>query len=130
MDYSSYGDACVFCDPKVVVAQYELAQAFYDKYPVTKGHLLIVPKRHVRGYFDLYQPELNAMNRLTRELREKLRAEDSTITGFNIGVNDGVDAGQTIMHCHLHLIPRRKKDVADPTGGLRGVVPEKQNYLK
>ena len=127
-DYVNYESKCVFCSHDEVVAENKLARAFYDKYPVTKGHLLIVPNRHVNGYFDLYQPELNAMNRLMRELRKKLLSEDPTITGFNVGTNDGVDAGQTVMHCHLHLIPRREGDVEDPTGGVRGVISEKQNY--
>ena len=127
-DYNKYETKCVFCNHMEVIAENKLAQAFYDKYPVTKGHMLIVPKRHVNGYFDLYQPELNAVNRLMRELRAKLMTEDSSITGFNVGTNDGVDAGQTIMHCHLHLIPRREGDAGNPTGGVRGVIPEKQKY--
>jgi len=127
-DFVVYESNCVFCNHQEVIAENKLAQAFYDKYPVTKGHILIVPKRHVNGYFDLYQPELNAMNRLMRELREKLILEDPSITGFNVGTNNGVDAGQTVMHCHLHLIPRREGDVNDPTGGIRGVIPERQKY--
>lgn len=129
-DFAVYETGCIFCNHDEVVAENKLAQAFYDKYPVTKGHLLIVPKRHVNGYFDLYQPELNAMNRLMRGLREKLLKEDPSITGFNVGTNDGVDAGQTVMHCHLHLIPRREGDAEDPTGGVRGVIPGKQNYYR
>jgi len=65
-----------------------------------------------------------------RELREKLLSEDPSITGFNVGTNDGVDAGQTVMHCHVHLIPRREGDVENPMGGVRGIIPEMQNYLK
>ena len=121
-----FATKCVFCNHDEVVAENKLAQAFYDKYPVSTDHLLIVPKRHVKGCFDLYQPELNAVNRLMRELREKLLSEDPSITGFNVGTNDGVDAGQTVMHCHVHLIPRREGDVENPMGG----VPEMQNYLK
>ena len=90
--------------------------------------MLIIPKRHTSGYFDLYRPEINAMNRLLRDLREKLMSEDSTITSFNIGINDGSDAGQTVMHCHVHLIPRRSGDMNNPRGGVRGVIPEKQSY--
>lgn len=127
-DYVGYEKQCVFCNHSDVLAENQLAQVFYDKYPVTTGHLLIVPKRHVQGYFDLFQPEINAMNRLMREMRKKLISEDPSITGFNVGTNDGVDAGQTIMHCHLHLIPRRQGDVLDPRGGVRGVIPERQKY--
>lgn len=129
-DYEQYEKKCIFCNHSKVVAQNELAQAFYDEYPVTRGHILIIPKRHTSGYFDLYRPEINAMNRLLRDLREKLMSEDSTITSFNIGVNDGIDAGQTISHCHIHLIPRRHGDVENPAGGVRGVIPNKQNYEK
>ena len=90
--------------------------------------MLVVPKRHVEGYFELYQPELNAMNRLMREIRAQAMEQDSSITGFNIGSNDGTDAGQTVMHCHMHLIPRLAGDVNDPRGGVRGVIPWKQKY--
>ena len=126
-DYATYGD-CIFCNHAVVIAENELSKAFYDKFPVTKGHVLVVPKRHVKGYFELYQPELNAMNRLMREIRAQAMEQDSSITGFNIGSNDGTDAGQTVMHCHMHLIPRRAGDVNDPRGGVRGVIPGKQKY--
>ena len=126
-DYATYGD-CIFCNHAEVIAENELSKAFYDKFPVTKGHVLVVPKRHVKGYFELYQPELNAMNRLMREIRAQAMEQDSSITGFNIGSNDGKDAGQTVMHCHMHLIPRRAGDVNDPRGGVRGVIPGKQKY--
>ena len=122
IDYFGYEDLAE------VIAENELAKAFYDKFPVTDGHVLVVPKRHVTGYFELYQPELNAMNRLMRDLRAKAMEQDSSITGFNIGSNDGADAGQTVMHCHMHLIPRRAGDVNDPRGGVRGVIPGKQKY--
>lgn len=126
-DYRSYGE-CIFCNHSDVIEENELAKAFYDKYPVTQGHVLIVPNRHVKGYFDLFQPELNAINRLMRSVRDQLMSEDSSITGFNVGTNDGETAGQTVMHCHLHLIPRREGDMSDPSGGVRGVIPEKQKY--
>lgn len=127
-DLVAYEKECVFCERDKVVAENELAKAFYDKYPVTNGHMLIVPKRHVQGYFELYQPELNAINRLLREMREKLMDEDPSITAFNIGANDGKASGQTVMHCHVHLIPRREGDVSNPEGGVRGVIPERQKY--
>lgn len=126
-DYVEYGQ-CIFCDQSEVLGENELAKAFYDKFPVTEGHVLIVPKRHVKSYFELFQPELNAINRLMKQVREQLMEGDSNITGFNIGTNDGVDAGQTVMHCHMHLIPRRENDTSDPRGGVRGVIPEKQKY--
>ena len=82
----------------------------------------------MKSYFELFQPELNAINRLMKQVREQLMVGDSNITGFNIGTNDGLDAGQTVMHCHMHLIPRRENDTSDPRGGVRGVIPEKQKY--
>lgn len=126
-DYVSYGE-CIFCNHSDVVEENELAKAYYDKYPVTRGHILIVPKRHVKGYFDLFQPELNAINRLMRSVRERLMSEDISITGFTVGTNDGEAAGQTVMHSHLHLIPRRVNDMDDARGGVRGVIPERQKY--
>jgi len=120
---------CVFCElDREVVGENELAYAIRDGFPVTPLHTLVIPKRHVADYFDLYQPELNAVNRLLQELRASIQAEDDSVTGFNVGVNAGEDAGQTIFHCHVHLIPRRKGDVEKPRGGVRGVVAGKQSY--
>jgi diadenosine tetraphosphate (Ap4A) HIT family hydrolase len=82
----------------------------------------------VADYFDLYQPELNAIQAFLKEQREQILAADPAVTGFNVGINAGAEAGQTIFHVHVHLIPRRKGDVADPRGGVRGVIPEKQTY--
>lgn len=124
-DYVEYG-LCPFCSQDQIISENELAKAYYDKFSVTEGHVLIVPKRHVNGYFDLFQPELNAINRLMRAVRDELMAYDKTIIGFNVGTNDGELAGQTVMHCHIHLIPKRKGDVDDPSGGIRGVFPNKQ----
>lgn len=121
---------CAFCGIKSqrVVADNELCFAIRDEYPVTEHHTLVIPKRHVADYFDLYQPELNALSRLLGEMRAKLSAADPSIAAFNIGVNAGAEAGQTIFHCHLHLIPRRSGDVSDPRGGVRSVIPGKQRY--
>ena len=79
-------------------------------------------------YFDLYQPELNAIQELLRQRKPDLQASDKTITGFNVGVNAGASSGQTVFHCHVHLIPRRDGDVDEPRGGVRGVIPRKQSY--
>ena len=111
-----------------VIAENELAYAILDAFPVTEGHTLIIPKRHVSDYFSLYQSERNAMQRLLEEQRQNILNADSRVTGFNIGNNVGEDAGQTVMHCHTHLIPRRKGDMSDARGGVRGVIPEKQKY--
>ena len=79
-------------------------------------------------YFDLEQSEINSINKILFSVKHNLEKKDKTITGFNIGINSGVSAGQTIFHCHIHLIPRRDGDVKDPRGGVRGVIPEKQKY--
>ena len=92
------------------------------------GDSLFIPKRHVQSFFDLEKNEKEAIFELLELERETLMEKDNLITGFNIGINDGSDAGQTVMHCHVHLIPRRKGDMDDPRGGVRGVIPEKQSY--
>ena len=106
----------------------ELADVVLDGYPVTTGHSLVIPKRHVADYFDLTSHELSAINTLLADQKKQLQTHDSSITGFNVGINIGEDAGQTIFHCHVHLIPRRKGDVETPRGGVRGVIPSKQGY--
>jgi diadenosine tetraphosphate (Ap4A) HIT family hydrolase len=121
---------CPFCElpEQRIVAENELAIAFRDAFPVTEQHTLIVPKRHVADYFDLFQPERNAMQALIELQRSLILKSDPSVTAFNIGINAGADAGQTIFHCHMHLIPRRKGDVHEPRGGVRGVIPGKQRY--
>ena len=91
-------------------------------------HTLIIPKRHVADYFDLYQPELNAIHDLLAQQKQIIMQEDKSVTGFNVGINAGKSAGQTIFHVHVHLIPRRDGDVDQPKGGVRGVIPQKQSY--
>ena len=95
---------------------------------MTVGHRLVIPKRHAAEYFDLGQPELNAVNQLLTKHKVLIESEDPTVSGFNIGINCGEDAGQTIFHCHIHLIPRRKGDVKEPRGGIRHLIPEKGYY--
>ena len=121
---------CIFCEmpSERVITENELAYAILDAFPVTEAHTLIIPKRHVSDFFSLYQPERNAMQQLLEEQRQNILNADSTVTGFNIGNNVGEDAGQTVMHCHTHLIPRRRGDVEEPRGGVRGVIAEKQKY--
>lgn len=130
--YKDKDNSCLFCNLSSkyikVIDENELALAFYDGFPVTEYHTLIIPKRHVSDYFELHQPELNAINQLLIRQKEKLQRLDKTITGFNVGINCGEDAGQTIFHVHVHLIPRRKGDMKNPKGGVRGVIPEKQGY--
>jgi len=120
---------CVFCNiSRNIIAENELSIAFYDKFPVTSKHVLVIPKRHCNDYFELSQPEINAMNRLTHNLKSKFSKEDTSITGYNIGFNTGADAGQTVFHCHMHLIPRRKGDVENPIGGVRNIISGKGDF--
>jgi len=126
---SGKNNTCPFCinaDKKIL----ETKNAFVisDKFPVTKYHSLIIPKRHVESYFDLTPEEYADCMVLIKTSKKTLCELDKTISGFNIGVNDGVDAGQTITHCHIHLIPRRKGDVKKPSGGVRHIIPEKGFY--
>ena len=102
--------------------------AIKDNYPVTKGHHLIIPFRHTENYFSMTDKEREDATALLKELKSKLEEGDRTITGFNIGMNSGETAGQTVMHSHIHLIPRRKGDTPNPRGGVRGVIPEKMDY--
>jgi len=128
--YEHREKGCLFCDVGRfdIVAENELCYAFFDRYAVTKYHTLIIPKRHVVDYFGLYQPEINAANALLKNMKNNIEQLDETVSGFNIGMNSGEDAGQSVFHCHIHLIPRRKGDVENPKGGVRGVIPEKQKY--
>ena len=128
--YQLRQESCQFCDLDVsrIIAENSLCFAIRDAFPVTEGHTLIVPKRHVADYFALYQPELNSFHSLLLEMKTLIVGEDEAVSAFNVGVNQGAAAGQTIFHCHVHLIPRRDNDVANPRGGVRGVIPSKQSY--
>ena len=99
-------------------------------YPVTQHHTLIITKRHISSYFKLKKDEILELDEILKIQQKELINLDKTISGFNIGTNIGKDAGQSIMHCHIHLIPRRKGDIEDPRGGVRGVIPSKQKYKK
>ena len=123
-------DQCLFCNKSKQKIIYSSNFMFVvkDSFPVTKQHTLIIPHRHVSNFFDLNANELDDLNKILKEQRKKLLKLDKNITAFNIGVNAGVDAGQSIMHCHIHLIPRRKGDIENPRGGVRGVIPSKQKY--
>ena len=123
---------CIFCNIKKqdVIYENDYAYANYDPYPVSKFHSLIIPKRHIRNFFDLNKKEIIACNELLKTIRLKIQNDDKLVEGFNVGTNAGIVAGQTIMHCHIHLIPRRRGDVENPQGGVRGVIPLKQHYLR
>ena len=101
--------------------------ARWDKFPVSDGHALIIPFRHFSNYFDATQHEKNAIWSLVEDVKHEIRQEHSP-DGYNIGVNIGRAAGQTIPHLHVHIIPRYEGDMDDPKGGIRGVIPKKQKY--
>ena len=124
---------CLFCNIQTnertrIIAENELAYVIRDGFPVTPGHTLIIPKRHAVDYFELVQSEVHAINALMHEQKKQLMLDDPSIEGFNIGMNCGEVAGQTIFHCHVHLIPRRKGDVENPRGGVRHVIAGKGFY--
>ena len=123
---------CLFCNTKESVLDNEnkLAFASYDSYPVTKYHCLIIPKRHIKDYFDLTNDELIACNALIKIMKDEIKNKDKTVEGFNLGTNAGKVSGQSILHCHFHLIPRRHRDVDNPQGGVRSVIPNKQHYKR
>lgn len=121
---------CPFCNPdkeRELIAETATAYAIYDKYPVNKGHALIIPKRHCANYFDLSFREQNACMFLVNQVQKIIQAELNP-NGFNIGINVNESAGQTIFHVHIHLIPRFKGDMENPRGGVRGVIPNKRIY--
>ena len=125
--------SCIFCKKsncKVIKEKKHFFVIRDTDYPVTKHHTLIISNRHIDDYFKLTLEELDELNQILKEQKQELVSVDKSISGFNIGVNVGKDAGQSIMHCHVHLIPRRKGDVEDPKGGVRGVIPSKQKYIR
>ena len=129
---SSQTEQCLFCNKKKqkIIYSTELMFVVRDSYPVTKLHTLIIPHRHVSDFFDLNDNELSDLSKILKKEKQSLLNLDKKITAFNVGVNSGKDAGQSIMHCHIHLIPRRKGDIENPRGGVRGVIASKQKYLK
>ena len=121
---------CIFCNlPKDrIIHEYKSFYIIRDLYPVTKLHSLIITKRHIPSYFQCNSEEIKEIPIILNTQREELMLEDETITGFNIGMNIGEDAGQTIFHFHMHIIPRRKGDLKNPKGGVRGVIPDNRIY--
>ena len=102
--------------------------AIRDAYPVSRYHTLIMPRRHTPDFFTMTNQERRDTEELLFQMKNKILEEDPSVSGFNIGVNCGASAGQTIMHAHIHLIPRRDGDTPLPRGGIRGVIPEKMAY--
>lgn len=122
---------CLFCNPEIdreLIVESATAYSIYDKFPVNKGHSLIIPKKHCDNYFDLTFKEQSAcwfmMNRVKQIVNKKFKPD-----GFNIGINIKESGGQTIQHVHIHLIPRYKGDTQQPIGGIRNIIPSKGNYL-
>ena len=102
--------------------------AMRDGFPVTEGHTLIIPKSHKETFFDLDAADMISLHDMINRQKVALEEDDPTIKGFNIGMNCGETAGQTVFHCHIHLIPRRDGDVENPRGGVRHLIPGKGNY--
>ena len=123
---------CLFCNSEKsgCAHENELAYASYDSYPVSEYHCLIIPKRHIKDYFDLSNEELIACNKLVKIVKKEITNKDTSVKGFNLGTNIGKVSGQSILHCHFHLIPRREGDVENPQGGVRSVIPKKQHYKR
>jgi len=120
-------NSCPFCSPRDVVFRNEHAYARYDKYPVNPGHLLVITYRHLPDFFQTSWTERRAVLTLIDQAKVLLDEKFSP-HGYNVGVNIGETAGQTVMHVHVHLIPRYKGDTPIPRGGVRGVIPAKQSY--
>ena len=123
---------CLFCNVSESGCAHEnvLAYASYDTYPVSEHHCLIIPKRHIKDYFELTKDELTACHELIKVVKEEILTKDQSVKGFNLGTNIGKVSGQSILHCHFHLIPRREDDVENPQGGVRSVIPNKQHYKR
>ena len=121
---------CIFCNIEEdrIVHEYKHFYVIRDAYPVTPLHSLVITKRHVVSYFQCSKEEHEEIPMILDTQKTELKILDDTITGFNIGMNIGEDAGQTIFHCHIHIIPRRQGDTPNPRGGVRGVIPDKQKY--
>ena len=129
---SDPNNPCFFCNISESGSTHEnkLAYASYDSYPVSEYHCLIIPKRHIKDFFELTNKELIACNDLIKKVKDEILNKDLTVRGFNIGTNAGKISGQSILHCHFHLIPRREGDVENPQGGVRSVIPNKQYYKR
>ena len=123
---------CLFCNSEKSGCAHEndLAYASYDSYPVSEYHCLIIPKRHIKDFFDLSNDELVSCNELIKIVKKEIINKDPSVKGFNLGTNIGKVSGQSIFHCHLHLIPRREGDIDNPQGGVRSVIPDKQHYKR
>jgi len=118
---------CTFCNKSEFILENEHWICIYDNYPVSNGHTLIIPKRHFNDYFLSTELERSSFDKILFEVKEHLDKEYSP-DGYNVGFNVNEEGGQSIFHCHIHIIPRYRGDVDNPRGGVRGVIPSKQNY--
>ena len=118
---------CPFCNKSEFIMENEYWICIYDNYPVSNGHTLIIPKRHFKNYFLSTELERSSFDKILFEVKEHLDKEYSP-DGYNVGFNVNEEGGQSIFHCHIHVIPRYRGDVENPRGGVRGVIPSKQNY--
>jgi diadenosine tetraphosphate (Ap4A) HIT family hydrolase len=122
---------CIFCDiyrtNNNLIYEDSLVFSIYDNFPVSKGHVLIITKRHVEDYFLLTKEEKISIDKAIMYMKSFIDLNLKP-DGYNIGINNGAVAGQTIPHLHVHLIPRYQGDVENPKGGVRGVIPRKQKY--
>ena len=120
---------CPFCtlSAERIIDSNELGVVIRDGYPISEGHTLIIPKRHVGSFFKTTQDEKIALLALLENAQKQLKKEFNPHS-FNIGVNDGKEAGQTVPHLHIHLIPRYESDMTDPRGGVRWIIPKKAKY--
>lgn len=120
---------CIFCNLEEVkvIIENEGAQAIFDTFPVNEGHMLIIPKKHTETYFEVSESEKKLLWDLVEECKVYLDRRFNP-DGYNIGINNGITAGQSIMHLHIHLIPRYIGDIDNPKGGVRGVIPSKRIY--
>lgn len=121
---------CLFCALSIdrIISESEHWYYTDDLYPVTPGHGLFISKRHVSDFFDLTAEEQADLWSFVKTVRNSMRTRTGVVSGFNVGINIGIDAGQTVPHCHVHLIPRRKGDVKNPRGGVRNIFPGKGDY--
>ena len=129
--YAERDASCIFCNlskDREILGENSLGVAFADSFPVSPLHALVIPRRHVRDFFGMSQAETNACTQLLTQVREIIQSRDSTVAGFNVGANIDEAGGQSVFHCHIHLIPRRLGDVPNPRGGVRHIIPGKGNY--
>jgi diadenosine tetraphosphate (Ap4A) HIT family hydrolase len=120
---------CFFCHLDDIISQDDLVLTIRDAYPISPGHTLIIPKRHIASLFEATQEEQIALLQALQAAKKEL-SQQYAPDGYNIGINDGIAAGQTVMHLHIHLIPRYHGDCPDPRGGVRWIFPQKAVYWK